>query len=487
MAADPNALGPSGSAQLRGQAAIAAFFDRFAQSEGRWRRRARTYHALVESIHRFLIPPDAKVLEIGCGSGDLLAAVKPAHGVGIDISAGMVELARERHPELRFEVAAGESYSAGETFDYIIASDLVPFADDLLALFEHANAHCHERSRVIVHTYSALWRPAIRLAELLRLKPYKPIRNWVSPADLRDLLELADFQVISESRRVLFPTRLPVISALVNGVLAQLWPFRHLCLTYWIVARPRRPLVDDLTVSVVVPCRNEQGMIQEIIERIPEMGAGTEIVFVEGGSKDDTRGEIERQMAAHPGRNISLYGQTGKGKGNAVRDGFAVATGDVLMILDGDLTVIPEDLPKFYRAVASGHGDFINGSRLVYDLEPGAMQFLNILGNRVFSLIFGFLMDQPVKDTLCGTKVLRREEYAAIARGRAYFGEFDPFGDFDLLLGAAKLSLKIVDMPVRYGARTYGTTNISRFRHGWLLLTMSVLGFYNLKIKPLRA
>lgn len=475
------------SKEAAGHAAIVAFFDAFAREEPRWRRRVRGYHSLVESIHRFLIPEGATVLEIGMGSGDLLAAVKPRRGVGIDVSEGMVELARERHPELRFEVAAGETFAADETFDYIVLSDLVPFADDLLAIFERANAHCHDRSRVVLHTYSALWRPVIRVAELLRAKPYKPIRNWVSPEDLRGLLELSDFQVISESRRILVPTRLPLISGFLNGVVAQLWLFRHLCLTHWIVARPRRPLTADLTVSVVVPCRNEQGMIREIIERIPEMGAGTEIVFVEGGSRDDTRGEIERQIAAHPDRNVSLHVQTGRGKGNAVRDGFAAATGDVLIILDGDLTVAPEDLPKFYKAIASGHGDLINGSRLVYDLEPSAMQFLNIIGNRLFSLVFGFLMDQPVKDTLCGTKVLRREEYAAIARGRAYFGEIDPFGDFDLLLGAAKLGLKIVDMPVRYGARTYGTTNISRFRHGWLLLRMSVLGFYNLKIKPLRA
>jgi glycosyltransferase involved in cell wall biosynthesis len=235
-----------------------------------------------------------------------------------------------------------------------------------------------------------------------------------------------------------------------------------------------------------VPCRNEAGMIDEILERVPRLGRETEIVFVEGGSSDDTYAEIERQITRRPGQAISLLKQTGRGKADAVRLGFRHARNDVLMVLDADLTVSPEDLPKFYDAIARGYADFVNGSRLVYDVEPGAMQFLNILGNKAFSRIFSFLMGQNVKDTLCGTKVLLRSDYEAIAQGRAEFGDFDPFGDFDLLLGAARRGLKIVDLPVHYHARRYGTTNISRFRHGWLLLRMSLIGFERLKMRPVR-
>jgi SAM-dependent methyltransferase len=466
---------------------IAAFFDRFAAVEHRWRRRNRTYYRLIESIHRFLIPENASILEIGSGSGDLLASLRPSRGVGIDVSPAMVELARSRHPELEFVSEAGERFVPEEKFDYIILSDLVPFAYDLQAILQNVRAATHDRSRLVIHSYSQLWRPAIRLAEVLRLKLRKPIRNWVTPNDLRNLLALTDYEVISASRQILLPKKVPLVTTLLNGVVARVWPLSHLSLTWWVVARPKpTPREDELSVSIIVPCRNEAGMIEEILERIPNIGPETEIIFVEGGSRDGTRAEIERQIAVHPERKIAFHVQGGVGKGDAVRLGFEKAGNELLMILDADLSVAPEDLDKFYRAVLDGHADFANGSRLVYDMQPGAMRFLNLLGNKFFSAAFSALLEQPVKDTLCGTKVLTKENYEAIARSRDYFGEFDPFGDFDLLLGAARQRLKIVDIPIRYGARTYGQTNISRFRHGWMLLKMAVFGFYKLKVKPVR-
>jgi hypothetical protein len=399
----------------------------------------------------------------------------------------MTKLARRRHPELEFVTAAGEQFIANEQFDYVILSDLVPFAFDLEALFHNIRSMAHDRTRVVVHSYSQLWRPLIRLAEMLRLKPRKPISNWVAPGDVRNLLALADFEAVSVSRQILWPKKIPVLSTLVNGVVARIWGLRQLCLTWWVVAKPAHaPAARDLSVSIVVPCRNEAGMIAEIVDRTPELGTESELIFVEGGSTDDTAAEVERQIAAHPDRRIVLHRQTGKGKGDAVRLGFAHARNELLMILDADLTVAPEDLPKFYRAVVDGHADFANGSRLVYDMQPGAMQLLNVFGNKFFSAVFSSLLEQPIKDTLCGTKVLRRSDYEAIARARIYFGDFDPFGDFDLLLGAARQRLRIVDVPVRYAARTYGQTNISRFRHGSLLLQMAAFGFYKLKIKPIR-
>jgi SAM-dependent methyltransferase len=462
---------------------VARFFDRFAAVEPRWRRQNRTYHRLIASVSRFMIPPGSSVLEIGSGSGDLLAALEPSRGLGVDVSEGMVGLARERHPELEFEVSAGETFRPRERFDYVLLSDLVPFADDLLAILERVAQASHPRTRIVLHSYSQLWRPAIRLAELLRLKPRKPIRNWVTPGDVSNMLELVDLEVVTTTRRILLPKKVPLLSAFLNGVVASLWPFKYLCLTYWVVARPRpRGEAQNLSASVIVPCRNEAGNIADIVARVPDLGRETEIVFVEGGSTDGTREEIERQIAAAPGRPMSLHIQRGKGKADAVRLGFSRARNDVVMILDADLTVPPEELPRFFDALARGRAEFVNGSRLVYDLEPGAMQFLNIFGNKFFSWVFSTLLDQHVKDTLCGTKALLRSDWEALAEEESR----DPFGDFELLLGAGRLGLKIVDLPVRYRARTYGRTNISRFRHGWLLLRMSVRGFRELKMLPVR-
>jgi SAM-dependent methyltransferase len=463
---------------------IAAFFDAFAPSEQHWRRRNRTYYRLVERICRFLIPPGGKVLEIGCGSGDLLAALEPADGVGVDVSGEMVELARSRHPSLRFDHAAGERLDLGETYDFVVLGDLLPYVHDLLELFARVAEHSHAGTRVVIHSYSRAWKPLIRLAEILRLKPPKPLRNWVSPEDVRNLLDLADFEVVTLTRRILMPKSFPLLSFVLNGLLANLWPFNHLCLTYWIVARPRRIADDDPSVSVVCPCRNERGNVAEVIRRLPDLGPSTELIFVEGGSSDGTAEEIERQIALHPDRSISLLRQSGRGKGDAVREGFRAARNEVLMILDGDLSVRPEDLEKFYRVCAEGRAELVNGSRLVYDVEPGAMRFVNMLGNKTFGFLFEAMTGQSVKDTLCGTKVLRRSSYERIAASRSYFGDFDPFGDFDLLFGAARLNMKIADMPVRYQARTYGSTNISRWRHGWLLVRMTALAFWKFRVAP---
>jgi glycosyltransferase involved in cell wall biosynthesis/SAM-dependent methyltransferase len=463
-------------------APIAEFFDEFAPQEERWRRRNRGYYRQVESIYSFMIPPGARVLEVGSGSGDLLAAVEPAVGVGVDVSPRMVELARSRHPELEFQVASGESFDLGTTFDYIVLSDLIPFVHDIAALFENVARHSHARTRVIANSHSQLWRPLLGLAERLRLKARRPVRNWVSHEDLRNLFELSGFEQITMTRRILLPKRVPLLTTLLNGFVASVWPFTHLCLTYWIVARPAGQEADEAKVSVVCPCRNEEGNIEAIFGRFPEIGRGAEIVFVEGGSRDGTREEIKRLIGAHPEVDASLLVQPGTGKGNAVRAGFEAARHEVLMVLDGDLSVAPEDLPKFYRALVQGKGELINGSRLVYDLEPGSMRFVNLLGNKAFSVLFRAIVGQYAKDTLCGTKVLWRSDYEQIAAGRHYFGEFDPFGDFDLLLGAARLGLKIVDLPVRYHARTYGQTNISRLRHGLLLLRMTAFAFWKFRV-----
>jgi len=349
-------------------------------------------------------------------------------------------------------------------------------------LLKTARAHSHRRTRVVINSYNPLWRPILGLGERLGLKPRKPIRNWVSPADVSNVLELAGFEVVASSTRILMPKYVPFLTWFLNGFVANLWLVNRLCVSYWIVARPAPDPLGELSVTVVCPCRNEAGHVRKIIERLPDMGTASELIFVEGGSTDDTRETIEREIANTPNRDISLLLQRGKGKGDAVRTGFAAAKHEILMILDGDLSVQPEDLPKFYDAIVSNRGEMINGSRLVYDMEAGSMRFLNMLGNKAFSRVFRAITGHHVKDTLCGTKVLHRDDYEAIAAERSFFGDFDPFGDFDLLFGASRLNLKIVDVPVRYGARTYGSTNISRFRHGMLLLRMTAFAFWKFRV-----
>jgi SAM-dependent methyltransferase len=463
---------------------ISDFYDGFAREEDRWLRRTGPYHRLLQQICKSVIPPHQRVLEIGCGRGDLLASLKPSRGVGVDVSEEMVTVARKRHPGLDFLSIAGEGLTMDEGFDYVVMSDLVPYVYDLQALFEAVAALCHSRSRLVISSYSALWRPLLAALARVGVRPRRPIRNWVAPKDLVGLLELAGFQLVSERKEILAPVDLGTSSELINGYVARMPGIRQLALTYWVVARLLPTRARQHRVSVIVPARNESGSIRELVERIPDMGVGTEIVFVEGGSSDDTRAQIEAEIERRPDRNMRLVLQSGAGKWNAVQEGLDNATGDVFVIEDGDMTVAPEDLPKFYAAISRGQGEMINGSRLVYNMEPGAMRFLNMIGNKFFATTLSWVLGQYVKDVLCGTKALHRDDYELIRERGGEFGPEDPFGDFDLLLGAALAGLKISNVPVRYQARLYGSTNIRRFAHGAMLLRLVVAGYRRMWALP---
>lgn len=459
------------------------FWDEFALQLQRWQPLRRYYRAQLARRFAFSIPPGARVLEIGCGTGDLLAALRPSLGVGIDFSGEMVRLAQQRHPELRFLTADADDFRLEEKFDAIICSDLINDVWDVQAVLTRIAGHCHPATRIYLNFYSSLWEVPRRIAETLRLVKRLLPQNWLTVGDVTNLLGLAGFEVIRDSRELMCPVYVPLAGALANRYLVRLWPFSHLAITNLLVARLRPGALPgrQASVSVIVAARNEEGNIPRIFDRLPQMGSGTELIVVEGHSQDNTYQAVEREIAQRPGYPARLFRQTGKGKGDAVRLGFSQATGDVLMILDADLTVAPEDLPRFYDAWLAGSGDFINGVRLVYPMQDQAMRFFNFLGNKFFSLAFSWLLGQNIKDTLCGTKVLSRRDYQVIAENRSWLGDFDPFGDFDLIFGAARFNLKIADMPVRYGARTYGETNIERWRHGWMLLRMVTVALRRIK------
>jgi SAM-dependent methyltransferase len=442
------------------------------------------YHQRVTRILQTLVLPGQRIIELGCAYGDLLAELEPSVGVGVDFSAAMIKFASARHPQLRFIHADAQDLNIGETFDVIILSDLVNDLWDVQQVFQTVASLAKPHTRLIINTYSRLWELPLEVTERLNLARPTLYQNWLTVEDITNLLKLTNFQVIRHWSEILCPLNIPILQQLLNRFLVKLWPFRLGGLSNFVVARPfprEDPLTEKPLVSVIVPARNEAGNIDQIFERVPEMGRGTELVFVEGHSTDNTYEAIENAMNSGSERKCKLFRQSGSGKGDAVRLGFAQAEGEVLMILDADLTVPPEDLPRFYEALVSGKGEFINGVRLVYPMEDQAMRFINLLGNKLFSLGFSWTLGQPIKDTLCGTKVLWKEQYEIIAANRSYFGDLDPFGDFDLILGAARSNLHILDLPIRYRERRYGSTNIQRWKHGLLLLRMAFVSAFRLK------
>lgn len=445
---------------------------------------AAFYRRLIEKYYKFFVPKGLRVIELGCGRGDLLAALSPSYGVGIDLSDVMIEQARSHHPELSFYQGDAHAFRCEDKFDVIILSDLLNDVWDVQSIIENLRHLAHRRTRVVANSFNNMWRLPLSVARFLGLANPVLDQNWFSNQDTTNLLSLSGFEEIKRYSCILFPLPIPIVAGFCNRWLAQIPPFRWLCLTNFSISRLRPTgtrVKDDIYVSVVIPARNEAGHIEDIIKRTPGMADKMELIFVEGGSEDDTYETIEQTIKRFPELDCSLYKQTGIGKGDAVRLGFEKAKGNILLILDADMTVPPESLPRFVHALSHNGGEFVNGVRLVYPMQEKAMRYFNIVGNKFFSLAFSWLLGQPIKDTLCGTKALWRSDYRILADNRSYFGEFDPFGDFDLIFGAAKLNLKIVDLPIRYQSRCYGDTNINRWKHGLILLRMLI--FASRKIK----
>lgn len=434
--------------------------------------------ALGRAIHR-----DLKVLEVGVGRGETLAGLPNAVRHGIDWLPDAVEIARGRDPGMRIELGEATTFTSNERYDAIIADRLIHSVHDVQRLLENLRRHLSDDGRIYLTCFNYLWAGPLAAAAMVGVVERGPEENWLGEATLDNLFDLTDLEAIRAEDRMILPADVPGLSTVLNKWMAKVDPFRAASLYRLYTLRPRRVARPKAPkVTVVVPARNEAGNIQAAVDRTPVMGAATEIIFVEGGSSDGTYEKIQEVVATYKGPlKLSACKQVGKGKADAVREGFGRAQGDMLMILDADLTVPPEELPKFFDAMVAGRADYVHGNRMVYPMESEAMRFLNKIGNAGFAKVFTFLLDQPMKDTLCGTKVLWTEDYERLAKNRSYFGDFDPFGDFDLIFGASKLQLKILEIPIRYKNRTYGETNISRFRHGLILLRMSVFAARKLK------
>lgn len=434
---------------------------------------------LANSMRRYFYSLVSRYLSLYIRPGDTAVEINPRAGHHGALPANMKYLFLHQPP--------GPDYEGGPALtnydevvknkpDYILLNGNIHYERDIQRFLGDIQPLCTLSTRIVITYYSSLWKPFIDLATSLGLRSRAPEANWIAPGDIQNIANLAGYEPVLDESKIIIPFYIPVLSAALNRYLAPLPFFRSLCVFHILIARPiAKEWKSGLSVSVVVPARNEAGNIENAIRRLPAMGPDDELIFVEGHSTDDTWEKIKEMKAKYgANRSIVIARQTGKGKGDAVRMGFSLAAKDILMILDADLTVPPESLPLFYNAIVQNKGEFINGSRLVYPMDEKAMRFINMLGNKFFAMAFSFVLGQRFKDTLCGTKVLSREHYLKIAANRGYFGEFDPFGDFDLIFGAARLALKIVEVPIGYKERTYGETNIDRWRHGAILFKMLV-------------
>lgn len=440
---------------------VKSHFDAVAAGYDSYKMKNRYYHEQIRNFYCQAIPHGSRVLEVGCASGDLLAASKPSYGMGIDISGNMIKLASKKHPDMHFEHGDIFSLEPRQDFDYIILSNLLDYVEDLYLFFSRLRSWSRDDTKIIINNINPLWAPAIRFAAKLGLRTPDAKRNFVTLRDVCNILEVSGYDVSEKGFRLAIPVWIPIISNVINKIVPRIYVINNMSFVQYAVCRKRQeaPKRDSLSCSVVIPCHNEEGNIKECVQRVPTVGKFTEILVVDDGSTDRTA-EIAESIAKDRKDVRVIRLEKNLGKGNAVRTGFENAKGDVLIILDADMAVMPEDMPKFFNAIADGAAEFVNGTRMVYPMEKEAMKFLNYLGNKTFGIMMSIIIGQRNTDTLCGTKALLKRHYRHIDMKDC------KWGDFDLLHGAARLRLKMVEMPVHYKKRTSGKSKMKAFRDG---------------------
>lgn len=454
---------------------VAQHFDEIASSYDYWKKKNWYYYSTIKAFLARIIPAGSCVLEVGCGTGEILAAMQPSRGVGIDISAEMVKRASQKFPQYTFIHAPIENLKLEEQFDYIIMVDVIDHVYDVMDVFENLHRFCHPTTQVILTTINPWWDPILMFMEKIGAKMPEGPHNFVEKRNLSKMIESLDFSMSYSGYLLLFPKKIPVLSFLANSLGVRIWGLNKFSAVQYMTIQPAPRNKTDLGLgcSVIIPCYNEAGNIEEAIRRIPAMGRHTEIIVVNDGSKDDTAARVKKMQAHFPNLKLIDYSPN-RGKGHAVKAGFDEASQEVIMILDADLSVPPEELPRFFNPLNKGLCQFVNGTRMVYPMEDQAMRILNLLGNKIFGFIMSFIVQQNLTDTLCGTKALYKSDYKRMQWG------LDKWGDFDLLFGAAQIGSKIMEVPVHYMSRKSGESKMKALRHGLHLLWACFRGFKEL-------
>ena len=470
---------------------VETFYDKIAVSRKRWIKKSKSFHQEDLLMLKEFTFKQSKVLELGCGSGQLLNSLQPSYGLGVDISKEIIKQAKKNYKDLNFihgDISKIKNLiKKNIKFDYIILSDTIGYLQDIQTTLEQLHMYCNKNTRIIVSYYSPLWSPIFSLATFFKLKMPDIETHLLNLTDIKNFLTISNFEVVRTEKKILTPVNLLGLRRFINRFLAPLPIFSFFCLRHYIIARSIPEAKKELpsSSSIIIPCKNEMGNIEAAVKRLPKMGNKMEVIYIEGNSSDGTWQKIQEIQKKYNSKQNSFtirsYKQNKKGKAEAVFYGFKKAKNEVLFILDGDLTVSPEELNKFWQKIASGDAEYVNGSRLVYPMDDKAMQFLNFIANKVFSILFSWLLSQKYTDTLCGTKVLTRDNFLRIEKKNKDLGDFDPFGDFFLIFGSSRLALKMCEIPIRYKARVYGSTQISRFSHGFMLIKMVIFAFFRIK------
>ncbi len=444
-----------------------------------WREKNWYFHNSLRQMFKSFIPEGADILQIGYGLGDILSSLYPNKAVSLDTDENIMLSAKRRYPQIKFISGKPENLNVKGKFDYVIIPNSVDHLEDIQTVLEKLKLNVTSKSKIMLTALNPKWIQILSVLEKLNLKRAEGEKNWLRLEDLKNITRISGYEIEESGFRVMLPLHIPLVTRWINATIPNTPLFKRFCLEQFIVARKvESPATKKLSCSVVVPCFNEEENIKNCVSRVPKMGKWTEIVVVDDGSTDKTIKVVKQLMKTYKNLKLVSY-KPNRGKGWAVKQGMDAARGDVVMILDADMAVPPEELPRFFSIFERNYGNFVNGTRLIYPMEDQAMRQLNLIGNLVFSWIFSWLLGVRITDTLCGTKALYKSDYKNVKMsGKSW-------GDFDLLFGAAENDLDIIEVPVHYKKRVAGKSKMKAFKHGMVLAKMCGIGFWRLKVMPL--
>lgn len=413
-----------------------------------WKEKNWYYHNQLKQIFKDVIKENSKVLQIGYGLGDILAALYPKKGVSFDDDKDILAISRRRYPIFKFTDFNFNKNKVNDKFDYVIYPNSLEHFDDIQTVFENVYPALSRSSKVVVASVNPRWEQIFYILEKLKLKRPESSRNWLRIENIKNLLEVSGYKVIDSGFRIILPVSIPLISGIINKVIRNIKILSRFCVEQFVVAQKETfSINNNLSCSVVIPTYNQAELLEYCIESIPNVGKKMQIVVVDDASSDRTEQVMKSLSKKH--HNIKyIRNERPQGEEKSLKIGIESVDLDIILTYDAKMSIPSSELVRFYNVLASKRADFVSGMRFIYPLEGQRLRQLTIIGNIIFSYLYSLFLNQRVFDPLCSIKGFYKKNYSKIKISNNNTL-------LDLLIKAAENKAKILEIPVHYSLESY--------------------------------